>query len=50
MVGRLSELDSPAEIDDSLALGDKELSCLELTDDLLGRVADSLHRGVPGAI
>lgn len=48
MVGRLRHLDDTADVSNGLALGEQLLSGLELTDDLLGGVADSFHGGVPG--
>lgn len=50
MVGRLGHLDGSADIGDSLPLSDELLSGLELSDDLLGRVADSFHGGVRGPV
>ena len=50
MVGRLGDLDRPADVGDGFALGDQLLSRLELADDLLGCVADAFHGGIPGPV
>jgi len=41
--GRLGHIDCSADVGDRFALGDHLRSRLELTDDLLGCVADSFH-------
>ncbi len=50
VVGRLSDLDGATDLGDSLALGDQLLRGIELADDLLSRVADRFHAGVPGPV
>ena len=50
VVSRLSDLDRPAEVSASLALGDQLLSGFELADDLLGCVAGSFHGEVPDPV
>jgi len=46
----LSYLQDTADIGNGLALGNQMISCFELADDLLGRVAGSFHGGVPGPV
>ena len=50
MVGRLSDVNRPTDVGDSLALSDQLLSDLELADDLLGCVADAFHGEVSGPV
>ena len=50
VIGRLVDLDRPADVGDRFDLGDQLLSRLELVDDLVGCLGDLLHGEVPGPV